>query len=236
MADRPIIFSRPMVEALLAGRKTQTRRLLQHWLYSADLSGCHWRFASGYKTTKADPPRMEAVRPTSDGAMEIVVAPRRVPARVGDRLWVREAVAAGACAPSKPSHWAPSFWRREQGGPSNPNGLWYAAGNLWPERQIAERGRWVPAIHMPRWASRLTLTVTDVRVQRLHDITEDDARAEGIVRMDFLETGYCIPGLNMVEQRTAVLAYSALWESLHGEGTWNANPWVAVLTFTVDRS
>lgn len=149
----------------------------------------------------------------------------------GDRLWVRETVACGACAPSKPSYWAPSFWRREQGTSKNPNGLWYASDGLEPEKQITERGRWVPSIHMPRWASRLTLVVRAVKIERLQDISEKDAIAEGAYRR---QDGYWThDGEHAVAgEDPAKYSFRMLWEVLHGCGSWDANPYVVAISFT----
>ncbi len=175
MSDRPIIFSAPMVNALLEGRKTETRRVLK-------------------ATTPA----------------------HRLPYLYGDRLWVRE----GFC-------WVSAWgWR-------------YRADNddLDDKRKFGEVGKWRSPIHMPRSASRLTLTVTDVRVQRLHDITEADAVAEGV------ESGMTSRGLMWKAYGdkpncwvdSARLSYIRLWESIHGPGAWDANPWVVALTFTAEK-
>lgn len=141
----------------------------------------------------------------------------------GDLLWVRKTVARGASAPSRPSYWAPAFWRREQGTPANPNGLWYALDGLAPEKLITERGRWVPSIHLPRRASRLTLTVTDVRVQRLQDISERDATDK-----DHIPARQKWGG-------DPVDAFRGLWREINGHAAWAANPWVCAPTFTVER-
>jgi hypothetical protein len=124
----------------------------------------------------------------------------------GDRLWVRETVACGAS----------SFWRREQGSPNNHNGLWYAADGLSPASPITERGRWVPSIHMPRWASRLTLIVTGTKVERLWSLSTADERAEGFRNDD--------------------LKFSEFWGELHGAGAWDKNPEVEVVSFRVIRA
>lgn len=214
MTDRPILFSGSMVQALLAGRKTQTRRVIPRAPMEADYEAHRgedgvWRFlAEG-----PDVFGRERAQLSYD---------------VGDRLWVRETVACGACAGGPPSHWAPSFWRREQGTPANPNGLWYRADDLAPERPITERGRWVPGIHMPRWASRLTLLVTDVRVERLPMISEADAQAEGATPPPegHFGDGYCD------NYRSS---FCDLWDSLNdarGFG-WTSNPWVVAVTFAV---
>lgn len=238
MVDRPMIFSGPMVARLLDGSKTQTRRLLK---LSAAANPHGTTIPSYYD--RAQVGRLFGAMLSTVGKGS-VLAP--IKCKVGDRIWVRESVACGACAPSKPSYWAPSFWRREQGTPRNPNGLWYRADGLEPEKQITERGKWRPAIHMPRWASRITLTITEVRVERLNGISEEDAIAEGIysgpIQMRDGSSVDCWFGLPHVGDHTPVDAYGTLWESLHNpQGYcaedepkgWAANPWVVAVSFTV---
>ncbi|MEH7827630.1 hypothetical protein [Gemmobacter denitrificans] len=104
----------------------------------------------------------------------------------------------------------------------------YAATDACADLAADVRGYpWRPSIHMPRWASRITLTVTDVRVQRLQQISEADAVAEGVSPIsepnDLKWEHYSPHGV----------AFAALWNSLHGHGAWEANPWVVVPTFTV---
>lgn len=84
---------------------------------------------------------------------------------------------------------------------------------------------WKPSIHMPRWASRITLEVTGVRIERLQDISEADARAEGIEQSE--RTGGWLPGNCAAPE----WAFRELWESINGAGSWNANPWVWVVEF-----
>jgi hypothetical protein len=172
MADRPIIFSAPMVKALIEGRKTPTRRILK----PQPVPCLSW---------SAPPP---GTYPSDKGWS-------RLPYELGDRLWVRE----GAC-------WVSAWgWR-------------YRADNddLEDKRASGEVGPWRSPIHMPRHASRLTLTVTEVRVQRLQDITLADARAEGV----------WFPEL---------FSFLRLWNSLHGPDAWDANPWVCAISFTVEQ-
>jgi hypothetical protein len=148
---------------------------------------------------------------------------------VDDRLWVRETVACGACALGKPSLWSPSFWRREQGTPENPNGIWYAADQLAPAAPITERGRWVPAIHMPRWCSRLTLVVADVKVERLQDISEADAKAEGVDAISMAD----------VRRQAAWSArgdFAQLWNNINGPNAWDENPYVVAVSFDVTKA
>lgn len=185
MADLPIIFSAPMVRALLDGRKTQTRRVLKDRLGVAG----------------------------NRGAAEDLVR-----YAVGDRLWVREAVT-----------WVSAWgWR-------------YRADNddLTEKRAAGEVSKLTPSIHMPRRASRITLTVTDVRVQRLQDCSEADARAEGVVhnnavRIDAPLPLWSVPG-SSAGGRSPREAYATLWDEINGPGAWAQNPWVAAYTFTVAR-
>lgn len=223
MSQRPIIFSGPMVRAILNGRKTQTRRVLK----------------PKRDTTIAD--TVSAGRKHGLGEWREVPLDKLVmPYAVGDRLWVRETVACGACAPSPPRRWSPGFWRREQGTSSNPNGLWYAADGLAPENPITRRGKWVPSIHMPRWASRITLEVAAIKVERLQNISDEDAIAEGVCTfaesLDTIGWGNISHDDRIAMVRatygSAVNAYRHLWESLHGADSWEANPWVAVITFS----
>ena len=203
MADRPIIFSAPMVQALLAGRKSQTRRVLKPQPNDRNTGGAAltdqgWAWLNGW-----------------DGS---IIGRASVPYAPGDRLYVREA----AC-------WVSGWgWR-------------YRADNddLTEKREAGEGGRWRPSIHMPRWASRLTLTVTDVRVQRLQDISEADAIAEGIQRLigskgpNYFTREISGKWSGSFNAPTAAEVYSDLWNSLHGPDAWDANPWVVALTFTV---
>lgn len=199
MTDRPIIFSAPMVQALLDGRKSQTRRLL--------------RVATPFD------PDDEIDAPVCSGFIE----PQY---RRGDRLYVREAHALV--------------------GSVDPGWLLYRADGY--ESECKRHGfdipyppeskvRWRPSIHMPRWASRLTLIVTDVRVQRLQDISADDAVAEGIEALG--EGGPNRFSLEVSNGWTndpnAVPLFRTLWNSLHGPDAWTANPWVAAVSFDVRR-
>ena len=180
--ERPILFSAPMVRAIMEGRKTQTRRVVKP-IPPRGLTPNHCRYG--------------------------------VP---GDRLWVRET-------------WAHVFGHEEYeswemphiksfvvdnyltgsipaGKPANGDTVYAADG--WDD--YVENGdfRWRPSIHMPRWASRITLDVVDVRVQLLQDITQEDAGAEGVRSRE---------------------EFHALWESINGAGSWDANPWVWAVTF-----
>ena len=214
MADKPIIFSAPMVNALLAGRKTQTRR--EH------------PPEPRFEPTGCNPAGLEdRTRWWDYWAMDRSETHRfKLPYAVGDRLWVREAFSYETLDVDRNGFMPPWYW---------------ADGNP----MSGDFTRPKSPIHMPRWASRLTLTVTDVRVQRLHDISEEDAIAEGV---EPLHTGYFPYGITTFLTtfvgdrevpaqccRTAKHSYEMLWNSLHGPDAWDANPWVAAYSFTVQR-
>ncbi|WP_210526314.1 hypothetical protein [Rubellimicrobium arenae] len=211
MTDRPIIFSGPMVRALLAGTKTQTRRMLRpqpQWLEggSGFSAGWDWGPLSCWSN---DADFAEAATP-------------HVRYLAGDRLWVRES-------------WAPNLgttrgneYRADHGQSAGVYAWDLASGD-----QAIRVDRWHPSIHMPRWASRLTLTVSAVRVQRLQEISEEDARAEGVPPQWLAdELGEDERGGKTL---TAVTGFRDLWTSLHGASAWDANPWIVALTFTVEH-
>ena len=188
MKERPILFSGPMVRALLAGTKTQTRRVVKP------------------QPTHFNPvgvPRR--VIPTG-GPSDVIRCPYGQP---GDRLWVRETWAYGIHALAA---------KRDENGP-----FVYAADGTTQGRLC---DRWRPSIHMPRWASRITLEVTSVRVERLQDIDLADALAEGIS-----DTGALILDSAGNEQGGPIAEYAVLWEQINGSGSWAANPWVWAIEF-----
>ena len=148
------------------------------------------------------------------------MSPMHVPYAVNDRLWVREVFAYGW--PVEGNHQLPEC--------NQEHAITYRAeGN-----QPFGGGRWHSPIHMPRWASRLTLIVTDVRVQRVQDISEADAVAEGVCETAFWERAEhkVSAGAPWSVDR---LAFADLWNILHSPEAWALNPWVAALTFTVHR-
>lgn len=193
--EKPIIFSGPMVRAILEGRKSQTRRIIKPRKRPS-------LFAPGEWSDKyiLDPGNAEW------RARDISYIP-------GDRLWVRESyahgwpIATGEVLPPSPREGQRAITYRE-------------SGNV----PFGGTGKWRSPIHMPRWASRITLEVTEVRVQRLQAISEADAEAEG-VQPRFAD-GW--------PSREHIGGFYSIWASihgLHGPGSWEANPWVAALTF-----
>lgn len=202
MADRPILFSAPMVRALLDGRKTQTRRLIKQRGKHPSL------FNDGWTDSYILDPGNEEWRQ------------KDIPIKLGDRLWVRETWQALSFGDYQPTKQEPCEIR-------------FAATDPCADLDAEARGYpWRPSIFMPRWASRLTLTVTDVRVERLTSISEEDARAEGV------EPSPGMPGWwrSQTEGKscpTAWDAYGDLWNAINGDGSWQADPWVVAYTFTV---
>ncbi|MFN7883209.1 MAG: hypothetical protein ACK5PF_09385 [bacterium] len=208
MADYPMIFSAPMVLALLDGRKTQARRVLKeqrHVATPAMVGGrSQWQGFSGAKL----------------GDVVLRYAP-------GDRLWVKE---AWRTQPAN-DHLRPS-----ELDPATAT-VWFDASSDW--QYDYEKPRYRHARFMPRWASRLTLTVTDVRVQRVQDISEEDAVAEGIERLvgskgpNHFSRQICGKWSGSFNAPTAQDVYADIWNTLHGPDAWDRNPWVAAYTFTV---
>lgn len=202
MTAKPIIFSAPMVRAIIAGRKTQTRRVLN-----------------------PQPNMMNGGHPLYDGRGSYSVEGgwKRMPFCHGDRLWVRET------------------WRPIGDAPLSEcvdhRDIRFRATVSVVEDAIST---WRSPIYMPRWASRIELLVTDVRVQRLHDIegqhpTESDAIAEGVNAIHHGDGAYYYSAFrdrpNGKNWGDPFDAFRELWTSIHGAGAWEANPWVAAIRF-----
>lgn len=190
MKERPILFSGAMIRAILAGQKTQTRRVIKP-------SQTPCMSIEENDAGKPWPWREDC----NNGGDIWYPCPYGQP---GDRLWVREAWSTHACF----DHLRPS---------ECPKSIHY-----WADGEI-KTGKRRPSIHMPRWASRILLEIVSVRVERLQSISEADAEAEGI---DFLRH------VNDADETlTARDLYECLWDSVNGEGSWAANPWVWVVEF-----
>lgn len=229
MADRPIIFKGEMVRAILDGRKTQTRRVVKPQPVRAE----GWPFLVFPKNEREADDRSGWVWPNAKA--EILEQCRY--GQAGDSLWVKEDFAAIGDEDKHVVHYLASHSGRG--------------------------GGWKEAAEMPRWASRITLEITDVRVERLQEISEEDARAEGVFtdemrpeERDFeRNTHFCpkcagtglyddihpeslgvLPDQDCEECRTAKKRFQHLWESINGPESWEANPWVWVVTFRQIRS
>lgn len=210
MTERPILFSAPMVSAILAGRKTQTRRII-----TPQPRVVHG-FSGGYLKTN------QIFR---NGAAGL-----RVPfGQPGDHLWVKETWRTGsALAHCKPSDLAKgAAIQYEADKRTNINNHEEGAPHYgW--------GRIRQSIFMRRWMSRITLEVTAIRVQRLQDITPADALAEGLAHGFTLNDnpGFGLPEWHQELYRISPIdAYQLLWESIHGPGSWQENPYVWVVEF-----
>lgn len=198
--ERPIIFSAPMVRALLEGRKTMTRRVV-----------------------KPQPPleRWGINKPWECSVFEVDGKHYRCPyGSPGDRLWVKE-----------------SFWKP----PFITSGMLRDGADTWPEyvycadpdgndEQWKEWG-WMkkPSIHMPRWASRITLEITGVKVERVQDISYDDCSREGIpdcIMPPGTPCSICSKPGDLCR-----IGFKGLWESIHGPGSWERNDWCWVIEF-----
>lgn len=229
MKERGMIFNGEMVRAILDGRKTQTRRALSDRQLkmisvAADAGECY-PLESGHDHKNSQSYYREWCQ---FGA-------------VGDRIWVREAyrfpaslddvsptgVGEMAVATGYRKPWAPTFY--EFTGTFSDG--W--KGFETPPK-VSGAGKIRPSIHMPRWASRILLEITDVRVERLNAISEEDAEAEGIdmeALYDSQDCYDCIADHNMTGRPTVTGAFKYLWESIYGEESWKANPWVWVIEF-----
>lgn len=226
MTERPILFSGPMVRAILSGQKTQTRRVV-----------------------KPQPPASVTLmdtyhHPKDDthycvwgwNGKEIVEDSDRVfpYGQPGDRLWVRESICLH-------NHFAFPLGPKSMFTGTGERVWSYAADNYGGHTQTR------PSIHMPRWASRITLEITAVRVERLQQITNNDAQAEGVEFAAPHRHG--IYGIDVEELPGKVIAdpyaeyhntgindcwicsFRVLWESINGPGSWALNPWVWVIEF-----
>lgn len=217
MRERPILFSAPMVRAILDGRKTQTRRLVK----PQPPAGHSWHGFTISSTRAADEGKAVWAR----GEAPHLVGAHRVRCpygQPGDTLWVRESFMP-APMESPPEDPRPTRWNvaYAAGGQSE---LMAPAGY---DPMLYNYERWTPSIHMPRWASRITLEVTVVRVERLQDISEADARAEGAYPPP---AGTDDDGAHY-DAGTFRDGFRALWESINGSASWDANPWVWVIEF-----
>ena len=193
MTERPILFSAPMVRAILNGNKTQTRRVVKgmalRWL------------------------RPDHFTPEFTALPENGLCPYGQP---GDRLWVRE-----------------TFQRFTDDGEilykADPAG--FEAMNEYKRDECLE-ARWRPSIHMPRRFSRISLEITAVRVERLQEISEADARAEGAMFHDGGQIGHSGWRHDYSDVHAdARSSFARIWNNINGPGSWDKNPWVWVIEF-----
>lgn len=220
MKERPILFSAPMVRAILEDRKGQTRRIVKsrhEFEIGENDAGQPWPRLQPYS---ADEPAVE------------MVCPYGLP---GDGLWVRETWGVG-CRPDPSQGWIDGIEYRADVAYLDEHDVLPLYTECVPEDFALEELRegWHPSIHMPRWASRINLEVTGVRVERLQDISDADAVAEGIERSGDGFVRFHPDPADTAHTGTTQdprLAYRGLWESINGVGSWDVNPWVWVVEF-----
>ena len=208
MRERPILFSAPMVRAILDGSKTQTRRVVKPQP-SRELM-------TEYECIRQS--RLSA-RTDAEILSDCLLCPYGIP---GDRLWCRETFAIVPRTAYARSEGVQQMLRPDD----DHDAAIYRAG--WDRSNGGFR--WRPSIHMPRWASRILLEIVSVRVERLQDISEDDARAEGIAYSERFE-GYCTGEAEHFNSHDPRQSYFSLWEAINGAGSVAANPWVWVVEF-----
>jgi hypothetical protein len=249
MKERPILFSAPMVRAILAGTKTQTRRAVKPQPPAVEV--VRKKCGSGFSIFTDHHTRPDQFRVGGPvwAVREIMgaqypkshdwVSPYGAP---GDRLWVRETwapceapilpgrfqYAADGAVGNRIDIGGDLVWRRSGYTlgvtEDDPTGIWIGKPQLWR-----------PSIHMPRKASRLDLEVTGVRVERLHDISEEDARAEGappyVVGHGPITDAELRAEPGYFSDRLYRNGFEDLWRSINGAESWDANPWVWVVSF-----
>lgn len=237
MKERGMIFNGEMTRAILDGRKTQTRRIVKgtdgavKFCKEWDINGEEIFVVLGEKDHTGMNPVLGATSCPFGG--------------VGDRIYVRETWAIlgnedGCCIDwegnlcKADERSAARIYRASCEQRPGDYGLWSIPDDAdWKPhtKDHQYEGAWRPSIHMPRWASRILLEITDVRVERLNAISEEDARAEGIIDGGCLNCGEPEPCGCANPEPDATDAFAYLWQSIYGQENWNANPWVWVIEF-----
>ena len=204
ITERGMIFNAEMVRAILYGRKTQTRRPIK-WKQTRFTEIGEREDGSKWPWSEDAEHAFDFWHPCPFGS-------------VGDRIWVRETFQGplfdfdlmdSYCKDSTPFEKSEFCVYKADGVPA-------------PEFYDADDELhccWRPSIHMPRWASRILLEITDVRVERLKSISDRDALREGCSAAD-MKSGDCVADV-----------FARLWASIYGSDSWNANPWVWVIEF-----
>ena len=206
MKEIPILFSTPMVQAILAGRKKQTRRVAAvpvHDHYGTDIMD--WGLSK--HPYKKDGKWLYNVQSDVDSYNTFELKAKY--GQPGDLLWVRET------------------WRGIEQDYGLPRYEYKAT------ESINLTDKWKPSIHMPKEAARIWLQVTDIRVERLHDITEDDAIAEGVEKLGDFVFPYKHYASNTASCVDAKTSFRTLWQEINGDESWEANPWLWVISFKV---
>lgn len=231
MADRPIDFRGPMIRALQEGRKVQHRRILKM---------PSWAQPEGWPEKIMDEMDLDGRLywyAKATGCLSLLPIPQ-----IGDRLWARETIGYVN------DHGREAvLYRADDRAADFPDQtiddhIKKFLGAAWVnDLRSGVEGRWTPSTQMPRWASRLTLTVTDVRVQRVQDMNMHDAFAEGIPRPKEIRLPVtpaaveALTKLGVYPECDPFAVFADLWNSLHGPDAWHRNDWVEATTFTVEK-
>ncbi|WP_200982589.1 ASCH domain-containing protein [Klebsiella quasipneumoniae] len=244
MKERGMIFNSEMVRAILDGRKTQTRRIMKVQPESNQLG----LLLITDSTKHSDIGKYHWAESNATGnhvRSKLFSSPFGA---VGERIWVRETWATLGNEEGCYVDWEDNLCKGDERSAARiyrasceqrpcDYGLWSIPDDAYWKPHTKEHkfeGAWRPSIHMPRWASRILLEITDVRVERLNAISEEDAEAEGIdmeALYDSQDCYDCIADHNMTGRPTVTGAFKYLWESIYGEESWKSNPWVWVIEF-----
>ncbi|HCM7542657.1 hypothetical protein [Klebsiella quasipneumoniae] len=241
MTERGMIFNAEMVRALLSGRKTQTRRIMKVQPESNQLG----LMLITDSTKHSDIGKYHWAESNATGnhvRSKLFSSPFGA---VGERIWVRETWATLGNEEGCYVDWEDNLCKGDERSAARiyrasceqrpgDYGLWSIPDDAYWKPHTKEHkfeGAWRPSIHMPRWASRILLEITDVRVERLNAISEEDARAEGIIDGGCLNCGEPEPCGCANPEPDATDAFAYLWQSIYGQDNWNANPWVWVIEF-----
>lgn len=244
MKSRPIIFDAESVRAILAGTKTMTRRVVKPQPTGEPRAHIEWsrRLAAFCGDHRPDPVKLAAhaeslkghIFPFTTVTGSLCSYPCRY-GRPGDELWVRETFCSQFVDPPGPNGYYDGWWYKA----SNPEVLKVDGdGSVVYRKDGVEASPWVSPMRMPREASRITLRVTDVRVERVQVITEADAKAEGVETDDFLDRmdtilSIAVEGCGPVIYPTLRTEFERRWDSINAKRgfSWESNPWVFVVSF-----
>jgi hypothetical protein len=191
MKSKPILFSTPMIQAILEGRKTQTRRIVKPQP-KQELDFFGWEL---------HPKKLQVAFGTGNKVDSFHKFPF---GQVGDVLWVRETFGTG-----------------------KESGKTYYKANAGDFNMLVDK--WKPSIFMPKDAARIWLRITNIKIERLQDITEEDAREEGVFKTNAVNEWYYME--NVYNTDSPLIAFKRLWQSINGDESWKSNPFVWVIEF-----
>ena len=234
MKERGVLFNGEMVRAILEGHKTQTRRIMK--VQPPDET---YKFSTLCDTTAREERKHIGAHHFAkyDGFRQLDSTKyfRSPFGYKGDRLWVRENFSTDAITMYPcPKVWyqATEFIKCDgiHTCPKESRGKWADCLTCWEEEN--GKFRWRPSIHMPRKASRITLEITNIRVERLQDISDEDAKAEGVETMQNYADDQWLSCANVrFGTQPNKFKFGVLWDSIQEQNKWNENPWVWVVEF-----